>query len=131
MGDSREREMVNACLDRMHGAIRIPSSGSSTDADLPDVLASIDGALFAIEEKYRTANKRCYVGAEEAEALRRFASRWHAVPVLAVRYSTRLDGVDTADWFVCHVDVPETTDSGSLKLHHSTAKEWPTFEAGL
>lgn len=130
MGDRQEREMVNTLEEAGHGALRLAASGGGGDHDLPDVFCCIDGNYYAIEEKYRSAKSghtRCYVDAEEVEALVRFADRWNAAPALAVRYSTRCDGVSTADHFIAHpTDVPRT-DTGRYKLHHSIAVDWPTF----
>lgn len=128
-GDQKERDLVNWFRDQGWGAMRAPSSGSGTDEEMPDVIASRPGKpwLF-IEAKYRASEKQCYESPEKASGLALSAARWGARPIWFVRYSTRLQGVQKASWRVAEYTVPPTTDSGRVKLHHSIAKDWATAE---
>jgi len=99
-GDASERELVNTLRnDFAYGAIRIPSSGSATDADLPDVLAGecepgsagvlgyrVSRAL-AFEVK-KSGGDPVYIGKDEADALVRFAQVFGAEPFIAVRWKS-------------------------------------------
>lgn len=80
-GSRRERQLVLALHDLGWAAVRIPTSGSATDRDLPDVLAlrdhprePFDSMALAIEVK---ANKDQYASldTDEVHALEAFASR--------------------------------------------------------
>lgn len=124
MGGSKEREMVNDFIDAGWGALRLGGSGSGGDHDLPDVLAGNGGTRYlAIEEKYRGSSKQCYIGVAKRQSVSRFCTMFGAEPIAAVRYSTRLEGVSEADWYLAPFsDVPRT-DSGKMKLHHSVVIE--------
>lgn len=127
MGSTREREMATLFDDHGFAVMRAASSGSGTTREMPDVLASNGQRVVIIEEKYVTANTRCYVGAEEVNALQRFGEKFGADEYLAVRYSTDLDVVSTADWFVVEPsDVPRT-GSGRYKLHYDIVKDERIF----
>lgn len=127
-GAAKERQFKNALEDEYGwAAVRIGASGSATDRNLPDILAGDGGKrCWAIEVKYRSSKTLCYEDAEKARDLVEFATRFGAVPIYAVRYSTRLDGVEEADWRIApaHVARANEVDSG-VKLHHSIVSDWP------
>lgn len=130
MGSDREREMVNFLEDHGWGAVRLGGSGSGTKRNLPDILAGDGGSRYwGIEEKYSGSNKQCYITAEKATGLREFCTRFGLRPLAAVRYSTRLDGVEDADWYVAPLSELPITGSGSVKLHHSVVEgQFPLLE---
>lgn len=127
MGTTRERELVNLFEDNGFIAMRAAASGSATSSPLPDVLASNARRCVAIEEKYRTTSTNCYIDGDEVEKLREFADGFGADPYLAVRYSTRLEGVSIADWFVVEPSDARRTEGGNYVLHHDEVKDARIF----
>lgn len=119
-GSRYERELVNRFRASEWGALRLPSSGSATDADLPDVLAGTTvffGAcsndyLLAVELKSGDATT-LYVDGDEVDALERFAERWGATPLLGARYTTRAS--ETHTYLVRPADARQT-DGGNYGL---------------
>lgn len=126
-GATYERELVNHFRDSGYGALRLPSSGSSTKRDLPDVLAGTPwpdqyvGAteLIAIELKSGSATT-LYVDEEEVEALKSFASTWCAKPFLASRRTTQ--ATDTKHYLVRPEDA-RRTDGGRYGLPNADIKD--------
>lgn len=115
-GTRRENELVDLFDQAGFSVIRSPSSGSRTDRDQPDVLASIavqsdtdDGDMtpvaIAAEVKYG-APPRNLTG-EEAAGLERFALDFGAVPVAAVRYKGQ------RSFFLVSIRDMMRTDSGN------------------
>lgn len=93
-GSHYERELVTAFRKAGYGALRLPSSGSATKRELPDVLAGHrSGRMFAIEAK-ATNEKTAYVEREEVDALHAFASRWGAKPLISGRFTSRSESTD-------------------------------------
>lgn len=115
-GADIERELVNHLRRRGTPALRIPSSGSSTERELPDVLIRADGHILAAELKYTTTDTAVLHPDELAE-LQTFAKRWDAVPIAVARYS-----YDTT-FHVVPLLGPMfdelVTDSGYLRLSRS------------
>lgn len=124
-GDRNERSLVNFLRDEGWRVIRVPSSGSATQEDLPDLLAgsSEHDIAVAIEAK-RSGRDNIYLPPEEAESLIRFSVDYGAIPAVTARWDH-----DTTQ-YVLPVDRVPRTDSGSLRLNHPTAKEtgWLTAE---
>ena len=99
-GARYERELVNALREAGWGALRLPSSGSATERELPDILAGTpeavagpDGeralsSLWAVEAKCGNSST-LYVDGDEVTALIEYAQRWGARPLLGARYTTR------------------------------------------
>ena len=113
-GSRYERELVSHFRDSGWGALRLPSSGSATDRELPDVLAgtprqSTGGGelsnLWAIEAKSGKA-PTLYVDGDEVSALRAFADVWGATPLLGARSTRR--GTPTAHYLVRPADARQT-----------------------
>lgn len=130
MGDRYEREFVNFVEEHGWAAVRLGASGGGTDRNLPDVLMGDAGIRYwAVEEKYSGQKKQVYIEQDEARRLREFATRFGAKPMVAVRYSTRLDGDHEADWYVAPLAEPPRTGAGNLKLNLSVVMEqdWPTL----
>lgn len=116
-GSKYERELVNTLDALGYGALRLPSSGSATARDLPDILAChrVGGHktyLWAVEAK-AGSDTTLYVEEGEVQALRAFAETWGARPYLSARFTSR-------DSPTCHYLVrPEDarrTDSGLYGL---------------
>jgi Holliday junction resolvase len=99
-GDRYERELVNTLDACGFVAMRAPASGSSTERDLPDVLAMraaerVDeftpdaypptALVFAVEVK-ATSKNAAYVEPAEVAALERFADTAGAETLLGARF---------------------------------------------
>jgi Holliday junction resolvase len=93
-----ERQLVNTYTSLGWGALRVPTSGSATDRDLPDVLTGrtlpdpdysygVDAAseAYAIEVK-STQGTTAYAGRDELKSLDRFASAFGAQPLVAAYF---------------------------------------------
>lgn len=128
-GSRYERELVDYLRDDGWGALRLPSSGSSTARDLPDVLAGrprlietgehvLDSGivereletaaeLWAIEAK-SGKDPTLYVDAAEVDALGSFAGVWGATPYLAARSTRQATG--TRHYLVAPEDARRTMD---------------------
>lgn len=115
-GSRYEREIVGYCRDAGYGALRIPSSGSATTRDLPDVLVGHPDMglsnLLAIECKSGSATT-LYVDGAEVDALESFAQTWGATAYLSARRTTR--GTDTRHYLVRPADARQT-DGGNYGL---------------
>lgn len=139
-GARYERELVNSLDAVGYSALRLPSSGSATARDLPDVLAStrvdlrgltVEAATtfsdaIAVEVK-STSETTAYADEAEIEALARFASEWGATPYLAGRFK---GGSRSPHYLVRPTDA-RRTDSGNYGVPECDAEEraellvWP------
>ena len=114
-GSRYERELVGHFRDAGWGALRLPSSGSATARDLPDVLAGRANPpnalgeqttwLYAVEAKSGKAST-LYVDGDEVAAIRAFADVWGATPLLGARSTRR--GTPTAHYLVRPADARQT-----------------------
>lgn len=134
-GSVYERELVNAFDAAGWGALRLPSSGSAIDRDLPDVLAGrpvpVPGRgkfteTLAIEAKSGKATT-LYVDAVEVDALEAFARRWGATPYLSARFTTQ--GSATDHYLVAPEDA-RRTDGGAYGLPRVDAAERASVVVG-
>jgi Holliday junction resolvase len=112
-GDRRERELVNRLDEAGFAVMRAPASGSSTDRELPDVLAGDADTFYAIEAK-SSAGDPIYLTGEEVHALVYFARNFGAKPRIGVRF-------DREDWYFFHPDDCYTTDGGNYRVKKETA----------
>lgn len=64
---------------------RAPSSGSTTDRNLPDILVGNGWNFYAIEAKSSDGDV-VYIDGEEVDDLKVFANSFGAVPLIAVRF---------------------------------------------
>jgi Holliday junction resolvase len=112
-GDRRERELVNELDSRGFAVMRAPASGSSTDRELPDVLAGNGEAFYAIEAKSSSGDP-VYLTGEEVEALVYFSQNFGAKPRVGVRF-------DREEWFFFHPADLYTTDGGNYRVKKETA----------
>ena len=99
-GAKYERELVNTLRAAGYGALRLPSSGSATEYELPDVLVGrpveVDSAtgvvvrseLWAVELK-SGKDTTLYVSKDEVADLATFAHEWGAKPLLGGRSTKR------------------------------------------
>ncbi|QLG28227.1 nucleoid-structuring protein H-NS [Halorarum halophilum] len=114
-GDRRERELVNRLDEAGFAVMRAPASGSSTDRELPDVLAGDADVFYAVEAK-SSSGKPIYLTGEEVEALIYFARNFGASPKVGVRF-------DREDWYFFHPSDLHTTDGGNYRVKKETAIE--------
>jgi len=128
-----ERHLVNALTDHGIPAMRAPTSGSSTDRDLPDILAGRPATghpspatepvplstVWAIEHKSISASN-AYVSGDEVDALVTFARAFGAAPYLAARFKGR--GKDRVHYLVSPSDC-RVTDGGQYAIHEGTAPD--------
>jgi Holliday junction resolvase len=112
-GDRRERELVNELDSRGFAVMRAPASGSSTDRELPDVLAGDGEVFYAIEAKSSSGDP-IYLTGEEVEALVYFSQNFGAKPRIGVRF-------DREEWYFFHPADLYTTDGGSYRVKKETA----------
>jgi Holliday junction resolvase len=112
-GDRRERELVNALDERGFAVMRAPASGSSTDRELPDVLAGDGDRFYAVEAK-SSAGDPIYLDGAEVEALVYFARNFGAKPRIGVRF-------DRENWFFFHPHDVHVTDGGNYRVKKETA----------
>ena len=112
-GDRRERELVNRLHDAGFAVMRAPASGSSTDRELPDVLAG-DGRVFYAVEAKSSSGDPIYLRGEEVEALIYFARNFGAAPKIGVRF-------DREDWYFFHPGDLHVTDGGNYRVKKETA----------
>ena len=112
-GDRRERELVNLLDERGFAVMRAPASGSSTDRELPDVLAGDGDVFYAIEAK-SSSGRPIYLTGEEVEALVYFSRNFGAKPRIAARF-------DREDWYFFHPADLHVTDGGNYRVKKETA----------
>lgn len=128
-GSTYERELVNRFDAAGWGSLRLPSSGSATERDLPDILVGrpqirtehtlagesvrqITTEAWAIELKSGKATT-LYVDAQEVADLKAFAETWGARPLLAARSTQQ--ATSTAHYLIEPADA-RLTDGGQYGL---------------
>lgn len=130
IGSSWERDLVNTIDELDHGVMRIPASGAGTDHDLPDVFAGVDGESYAFEAKY-SSGKPIYLTGEEIEALFRFAEKFGATPLVAIRYHVEhgdppYGNGNDCGWRFLHLGQLYQTDGGNYRV-----KKQKAYDDGL
>lgn len=123
-GTRYERELVTALHAAGFGSMRLPSSGSATKRELPDLLVGRPmpdadhhtgrptSFLWAIEAKSGDATT-LYVKQSEVDDLTAFAERWGARPLLSARFTT--NGTPT-DHYLVEPDAARITPQGNYGL---------------
>lgn len=106
-GDRMERELVNLLDENGFAVMRAPASGSSTDRELPDVLAGDGEQFYAIEAK-SSSGRPIYIDEREIEALLFFSRNFGAKPRVGVRF-------DREDWYLWEPEAMYTTDGGNYR----------------
>jgi Holliday junction resolvase len=111
-GSREERRLVRYLNGCGFYPMRAPASGSATENDLPDVIASRkNGAEMWAGELKTAKDGRGYFGPDEVDALQRFADAYGARALLILR-----PGGDRV--FHClPVEDAEQTNSGNYRLH--------------
>lgn len=112
-GDRRERELVNLLDASGFAVMRAPASGSSTNRELPDVLAGNGEVFYAIEAK-SSSGRPIYLDHAEIDALRFFADNFGARARLAARF-------DREDWAFLTPDQLHQTDGGNWRIKKELA----------
>jgi len=112
-GDRRERELVNRLDEAGFAVMRAPASGSSTNRDLPDVLAGDGERFYAVEAKSSSGDP-IYLGGDEVESLLYFSRNFGAKARVGVRF-------DREDWYFFHPGELYTTDGGNYRVKKETA----------
>jgi Holliday junction resolvase len=145
-GARYERQLVNTLTDLGWGALRVPTSGSATSRDLPDVLTGrphpdatdvANSEAYAIEVK-TTSGTTAYTKRDELNALTRFASAFGAQPLVAA-YFKQQGGARSRYYLVPleelrmtdqHGGVPEAnaTDRAHYIAYPSTPTQDPVLE---
>ena len=85
-GARLERELTNELDSLGFAVIRVPSSGSATQRDLPDVIAGNGTDTYAIEVKASKAQP-IYLDGGEVDSLEHFAERFGAKPLIGARFN--------------------------------------------
>lgn len=114
-GDRRERELVNKLYEDEFGVTRIPSSGSSTQRELPDILAGNGDIYIAIESK-ASGGSPIYIKGKEVEELIKFANKFGAKARIAVRF-------DYEKWYFFHPSDLHVTNGGNYRVKKEEALE--------
>ena len=85
-GARRERELLSNLNERGYVGLRAPSSGSTTQRELPDIIAGKNGFSLAIEVKASSKDK-IYVDKTEIEDLKTFSDAFGSEYYLAVKFN--------------------------------------------
>jgi Holliday junction resolvase len=126
-GDRSERALVNYLADHTEYAVmRAPASGSATDRELPDVLAG-DGTMFYAFETKRASDHVIYYTEEEVDALKFFAEKFGATPMLGADFDTERHhdawGEDYPNHHFAHPENCYRTDEGNYRIKASWVRD--------
>lgn len=111
-GARYERELINIFDDAGYAALRVPSSGSATERELPDLHVGNGEHTLAIEAKYCSGD-RVYLKPEKINGLCWFSDRYNSVPLVAGRWSQ-----DTT-WYFERPSELHMTDNGKYRIKRS------------
>lgn len=107
-GARRERELLEEFYEEGYVGFRAPSSGSTTDRELPDVIVGNSGKTISIEAK-GSGGETKYISKKEVEDLIYFADQFGSEYYIAVRF-------DYCDWvFMGEEEMHETEKSYRIK----------------
>lgn len=140
-GARKERQLVNTLTRCGYAAMRCPSSGSATDRDLPDVIASTQHSevydsdldarrpvaeVWTIELK-ATAGTTAYADASEIEDLQAFAEAAGAQAYLAARFD-----YDTT-FYLVEPEFCRRTEAGNYGVPKADAEQRAAYlvDSGL
>jgi Holliday junction resolvase len=107
-GARGERELLSIFGEENFVGLRAPSSGSTTQRELPDILVGRRGFVLAIEAK-REGGEYKYLDEQEIEDLYYFAEQFGAEPYIAIRF-------DYGDWYFFKREEMHQTDSGRYRI---------------
>jgi len=108
-GAKGEREVLDLFDGWGFVGLRAPSSGSTTERELPDVLIGNNGYVLAIEVK-RPGGDYLYLEEEEVEDLMYFSEMFGAEHYIGVRFDYG------RDWFFFREWDMHQTDSGRYRI---------------
>lgn len=107
MGGRTERELLDEVEDCRWIGLRAPGSGARQGINTGDLWfvwevkdVDVPTQLVVVEEKYKGSIPYIYEDGEKADALVDFAEKVGAIPLLAGRWSTNLDGDHEATHYV-------------------------------
>lgn len=107
-GARGERELLSLFGEEGFVGLRAPSSGSTTQRELPDILIGKSGYVLAIEAK-RSGGKYQYLDESEIKDLYYFAEQFGAEPFIGVRF-------DRGDWHFFKKQEMHQTDNGRYRV---------------
>lgn len=108
------------------GGIRVNSSGSGTKDDLPDILGTVDGVLYACELKYRGKGQNyARFKREETKDLLEFASTWNAEPCFVGRFWRDTDFYVRRHYQMA--EIPELTEHDSFAIKRGNRDDYDTL----
>ncbi len=113
-GARRERELLSILNENGYVGLRAPSSGSTTQRELPDVIAGKDGISLAIEVKASSKDK-IYVDKTEIDDLKTFSDAFGSEYYLAVKFNY-------CDWMFFKEDELHETDK-SYRIEKNLSSE--------
>jgi Holliday junction resolvase len=124
-GSGKERPLVNAFREAGYAVQRAPSSGSATDADLPDVTIMkrdepcgyVRTQTWVVEHK-ATSSTTAYYDAEEVEALKRYARKAGATAYLGAYFKTG----QRSPHYLVPVEASRRTDGGNYGVPKKDAR---------
>lgn len=119
-GDRNERELVNELDEQGFEVMRAPASGSATDRELPDVVASDGEVGYAIEAKSVGSGKK-YIDFEEIVGVLKFAKCFGVRARIGTRYNRR-------EWRFFHPAELYKTDSGNHRISKDKLDSGQTVE---
>lgn len=112
-GTRAERELIHILHNKEWGVMRSAGSGS-TPLPSSDILASNKQCLLAIECKFIKGTKK-YLYDEEIEQLTTFATKFNAIPILAIKFQNK-------GWHFVTPDQLENTKKGNFSISIEKAK---------
>lgn len=107
-GAKGERELIELFAKYDFVGLRAPSSGSTTQRELPDVLVGNGCCIFAIEAK-RCGGDYKYIDEYEIDDLYYFSEAFGAEPYIGVRF-------DYGDWRFFKEGDLHQTDGGQYRI---------------
>jgi Holliday junction resolvase len=107
-GAKGERELLDIFGEKGFVGLRAPSSGSTTQKELPDVLVGDGTCVLAIEVK-RAGGDYQYIDEYEVDDLYYFAEAFGAEPYIGVRF-------DYGDWRFFTKDELHQTVGGKYRI---------------
>lgn len=114
-GARGERELLQVFFDEGFVGFRAPSSGSTTNRELPDVLVGNGESIFAFEAK-RSGGEYKYIEEYEIADLCYFAESFGAEPYIAVRF-------DYGDWYFFKAEEMHQTAEGNYRVKEENVDE--------
>lgn len=118
-GAKGERELLEIFSEYNFVGLRAPSSGSTTERELPDVLVGDGCCVFAIEAK-RSGGEYKYIDKYEIDDLHYFAECFGAEPYIAVRF-------DYGDWYFFKQEELHETEGGQYRIKNENVNKGETI----